>query len=245
MSRIWGWLRYYLCRAPKWHAATKASCWFGSNAATRIMNILSPKFTESQFKARVKLAEARGVNTFHLFLANTSDGAGSGYRADDAETAKVMDRRIRCIRKRGHAVVLWIVSDDSASWAREAGFVEAICKAAKRHGWFKQASTVVAGLEMNEYWESSQARAAVETIRRYYGGKVGVHMTSGRRDYAAFADILFYQVNPGLAADRIRSETRAALASGKPVNFFELDRHENRHLCQAALDAGAFGVGNW
>jgi hypothetical protein len=29
------------------------------------------------------------------------------------------------------------------------------------------------------------------------------------------------------------------------MNFFELDRRENRSLCEAALKGGAYAVGNW
>lgn len=123
--------------------------------------------------------------------------------------------------------------------------MEALMRVCEKHGWLKLASTIVVGLEVDEYWSSSQVAAHIATIRRHYKGKVGVHHTSGKAAYAPHADILFYQVSPGKSASQIAAETRKALASGRPVNFFELDRHENRPLSEAALAAGAYGVGNW
>ena len=229
---------------PAWQDCSRASCWQGSNASTRHMNILSPHFADAVFQDRVKWAKARGCNTVHLFLVNQHDGEGSGYSALDPATAKVMDKRIKWVRSQGMAVVLWCMADDSSAWAKSLD-MEALMKVCESHGWLGLASTIVVGLEVDEYWSSSQVAAHIATIRRHYKGKVGVHMTSGKTSYAGLADILFYQVSPGKSASQIASETKRALACGKPVNFFELDRHENRSLSEAALAAGAFGVGNW
>lgn len=230
--------------AKDWRECSRASCWQGANSGTRHMNILSPKFTDDTFKQRVKWAEGRGCNTLHLFLVNKGDGEGSGYSALDPDTAKLMDKRIRWARKRGMGIVLWCMSDDSSAWAKSLD-MDALMRVCKAHGWLKLASTIVVGLEVDEYWTANQVSAHIATIRRHYKGKIGVHHTSGKTSYAAMADILFYQVNPGKSAAQIASETKRALACGKPVNFFELDRHENRALSEAALSAGAYGVGNW
>lgn len=229
---------------PGWRECSKASCWQGSSAQTRHMNILSPAFDEATFKARVKWARDRGCNTLHLFLVNKGDGEGAGYTALDPATAKTMDRRIRWARSQDMAVVLWCMADDSAAWAKSLD-MEALMQVCEKHGWLDIASTIVVGLEVDEYWSAAQVQKNIATIRKYYSGKVGVHHTSGKTSYAGLADILFYQVDPGKSAAQIASETRKALATGKPVNFFELSRHEDRELAQAALDAGAFGVGNW
>ena len=62
----------------------------------------------------------------------------------------------------------------------------------------------------------------------------------------ALADIVFYQVSPGRSASWIKAETKRVVALvNKPVNFFELSRHEDRTLSKAALDGGAYGVANW
>ena len=244
MKKLLNLFKYWLGITPKWNKATKASCWFGANADRRVMNILSPLMSDATFKARVKESAARGVNTFHLILVNQGDGEGAGYTALDPATAKVMDKRIRRLRKDGYAVVLWCMTDDSTAWAKSLDMA-ALMKTCKKHGWLKMASTICVGLELNEYWNAAQVAAHVATIRKYYKGKVATHQTSGRCDYAPLADLCFYQIAPGKAAAAIRGEAQKALRCGKPVNFFELDRHENRDLAQAALDAGCYGVGNW
>jgi hypothetical protein len=208
------------------------------------MNILSPHFTDGEFKARAKWAEGRGCNTLHLFLANQHDGEGSGYTALDPSTAAVMDRRIRWARKRGLAVVLWCMADDSSAWAKSLD-MDALMRVCAKRGWLRLCSTVVVGLECDEYWDLGQVRRHIAAIRRRYNGKVGIHMASGKVSWASEADILFYQTAPGKNPAQIAAETRKALACGRPDNFFELSRHEDRALCEAALAAGAYGVGNW
>ncbi len=230
-------------RTPSWKDCSKASCWQGSNAGTRHMNILSPKFDDGTFKARVKWAKGRGCNTLHLFLVNKGDGEGSGYTALDPATAKVMDGRIKWARKRGMGIVLWCMADDSAAWAKALD-MDALMKVCKANGWLDAASTVVVGLEVDEYWSENQVSAHIATIRKHFKGKVGVHHTHGYA-YASLADILFYQTDPGKTPAQVADAVRKALACGKPVNAFELDRHENRALAEAALAAGAYGVGNW
>ena len=99
---------------------------------------------------------------------------------------------------------------------------------------------------MDEYFGASQVAALVSATRAVYGGKIGTHETSGRAGFAGLADICFYQVSPGKSAAQIEAEARRIKAAvGKPVNFFELSRHEDRALCEAALKGGAFAVGNW
>ena len=229
---------------PSWKDCSKASCWQGSNAGTRHMNILSPAFSDATFQQRVKWAEGRGCNTLHLFLVNKGDGEGSGYTALDPATAKAMDRRIRWASGRGMGIVLWCMADDSSAWAKSLD-MEALMRVCEDKGWLDIASTIVVGLEVDEYWSAAQVQQHIATIRRHYKGKVGVHMSSGKTSFAPYADILFYQTAPGKSAAQIAAETKKALGCGKPVNFFELSRHEDRALAEAALAAGAFGVGNW
>lgn len=244
-------------RVPSWDSCTRASCWGGTNASMRIMNCLSPKMPESAFKDRVAWTKNRGSNTIHLFLVNKGDGEYSGYSpwgvgakpgagATDSATVRAMLDRIAYCRKQGLAVVAWLQADDSADWARALASNADRCIARiAEAGLFASASTVVAGLEMDEYWNATHARAVVAAIRACYSGKIGVHHTGGKTTFAGLGDILFYQVEPGRSAAQIKADTKAALKTGRPVNFFELSRGPARDLCEAALSAGAFGVGNW
>lgn len=240
---------------PAWDDATLASCWSGANAGQRNMNILSPGMSDRKFKERVAWQEKRGANTVHLFVSNKADGEYAGYSIYGASWDWSIDKaycgtfreRIAYCRGRGLAVVLWLFADDSADWNRTAAkdFPRYLSDL-KNEGLLTYASTVVVGLELDEYFNASQVAALVKATRAVYGGKVGTHQTSGRADFAGLADICFYQVAPGRSASWIEAEARKiAGAVGKPMNFFELDRRENRSLCEAALKGGAYAVGNW
>jgi len=241
---------------PAWDACSLASSWGGTNASMRIMNCLSPRMSDQDFAERVSWTKKQGANAIHLFLVNKGDGEKAGYSpwgsgrapADapcDAATVSLMRSRIDRCRAAGLGVVLWLMADDSSDWAKTfAANADACLRRIADAGLLAQASTVVLGLEMDEYWGESQAKAVASATRKVWAGKTGTHHTSGKAAFASLGDILFYQVNPGRSAAQIKADTKAALAHGKPVNFFELDRGPNKTLAQAALDAGAFGVGN-
>ena len=241
---------------PSWDECTLASCWAGKNASERMMNVLSPKMSDAVFRTRLATMLSNGANTAHVILVNLADGECAGYspwganvgpRAGpcDAETVAHMKARIEALRAAGLAVVVWVQTDDSASWAKDLAKNADACMAAIANaGLFDEASTVVAGLEMDEYWTLAETSAVVGAIRKVYPGKVGVHHTSGKTLFAPLADVLFYQTEPGRTAEQIVDETKLALRTKKPVNFFELARGPDLTRAQAALDAGAFGVGN-
>jgi hypothetical protein len=247
---------------PSWDKATKASCWIGNNAQGRNMNILSPSCPEQVFKDRVEWQIARGCNTVHLFLSNKADGEYAGYCIYgnvwdwiiDDNFVKLFKNRITYCREKNLAVVVWLFADDSGSWNAEAAknFPKYL-NDLKAQGLFAQASTVVAGLELNEYFtareievQQRQVTDLVASIRTVYSGKIGTHCNSSVLSYANLGDIVFYQVDPGKTAGWIKAESeRVIRVTGKPVNFFELSRHEDRVLSQAAFDGKSFGVANW
>lgn len=238
-----------------WDACTRASCWRGANAKNRMMNMLSPAFTDAKFAEYRDWMKSIGCNTAHVFLSNKADGEGGGYCIYgtswtweiNAAFCDVFRSRIADLRANGFAVVVWLLADDSSAWNKEeAKNFPKYLQDLKAQGLLDQASTVVAGLELDEYYQSAQVSALVNAIRKVYPGKVGTHQTSGRYEFAALADICFYQVSPGKSAAQIKAEAaKVVKATGKPVNFFELDRQPNRALCDAAFAGGAFAVGNW
>jgi hypothetical protein len=240
---------------PAWDACTRASCWNGSNAQQRMMNVLSPAFTEAKFAQYRDWMLSVGCNTAHVFLSNKADGEGGGYCIYgtswtweiNAAFCATFRARIADLRANGLAVVVWLFADDSSAWNKEAkkNFPN-YCADLKAQGLFDQASIVVAGLELDEYYGSPDVSALVNAIRKVWPGKVGTHQTSGRYEFAALADVVFYQVSPGKTAAQIKAEAQKVVkATGKPVCFFELDRQPNRALCDAAFSGGAFAVGNW
>lgn len=241
---------------PAWDDATLASNWRGANAIDRIMNLLSPYFSAAKRREYIAWVKARGCNTIHLVLCNRADGEGGGYsiwgtnpaaRQVDQAWVKQARATIAECRSAGMAVVLWGMTDDDGGWNRTiladpARYMRDLADA----GLLSYCSTFVLGLEMTE-WGATTAQIVAyrDAVRSVFRGKIGTHHNSERVDYAHLGDVLMYQTSPGKSAAQIATLTRKALATGKPVNFFELERHENRALSQAALDAGAYAVGNW
>ena len=139
------------------------------------------------------------------------------------------------------------MADDSNVWAIKAqGNFAQYCKDIKEQGWFQYASTVVVGLELEEYWNNLKLISTlISILRQYYSGKIGTHHCSGQYTLA-LGDLAFVQLEPGCSDAQISNYVRAVKASlNKPVNMFELERNEDRHRSEVAFKAGAFGVGNW
>lgn len=234
---------------------SRASCWDGANAQVRHMNTLSPAFSDEQAADRFQWAADRGCNTVHLFVANQGDGEGAGYSIygkepkpgkPDAASVECMAGRLRKAHGKGLSVVLWLMADDSSKWNKTLlGNPVQYALDLKESGLLALADGVVLGLEMDEYMGSGQASALAAAVRSVYGGPVGTHHTSGKAPFAALGDFLCWQVKPGASAAQIKAETAKAAKFGKRVIMFEIARNPQRALCEAALDAGAAGVGNW
>jgi hypothetical protein len=239
----------------KWDKCTKASCWNGNNAEQRMMNMLSPHMPDNIFDNYVNWQKKeRGCNTVHLILANRADGEYARYCiygnewdwSIDQNYSKVMQKRIEKLYKEGFGIVLWLITDDSAAYARELNknpqqYINDIANL----GLFKYTSTVVIGLEMDEYMSTIQVDNLYNALKTKYNGKIGVHHTGNKYTFANWGDILFVQIDPTTDQTKIRNTVNSAKKYGKPINFFEFQRFPDRAGSQAALDAGAFGVGNW
>lgn len=237
-----------------WDKCTKSSNWT-KKAAWRMMNMLSPGMSDSKFEERLKFIKSRGCNTVHLFLCNKADGECANYSIYgnsiswkvNKSFVDVMKKRIDKLYNNGYGIVLWLTADDGNDWAQTlVSKADQYCKDLKDNGLLDKASIVVLGLEANEYWTYDQTKKMANALKKVYSGKTGIHQTSGRRDYASLADIFFYQTSTGKNASQIKSESQKICASmSRPVCFFELSRDEDRKLSQAALDGGAFAIGNW
>lgn len=252
MKKLIAHLRYWLKIKPKWNQCRYASCWDGENAVRRMMNILSPYFSDGKFQEYVDWMLSRGCNTAHLFLINGGDGEGAGYNcATDNWHATIARRRIRKLRLAGLAVVPWLIADDSAAAARDLfKNPEARVKSLAAAELFDHASYVVIGLEMDEprsfpdgpiYWPKVAA-----ALRGVYSGKLGTHHCSGNSfRYADLGDIVLGQLPESCTPSQIRNQIATIQAKGKQAVGFEYQRNPNRDKAMAALDAGAVGVGNW
>ena len=234
---------------PSWRDCTHASCWDGSNAGRRMMNIMSPYFTDAKFNEYVSWMRGRGCDTAHVFLVNQGDGEGSGYNcATNADHAKLARKRIEKLRKEGFAIVPWIVADDSSQWAKDLfSHADERVQALHKAGLFDEASYVVLGLEMNEYGTLAEWNRVAVALRAVWKGKVGAHHKSGNGfPFAGLADIVLGQLEPKNAnPDTIADQIKKIQDLGKAAVGFEYSRGPDRRLAQAALDAGAIGCGNW
>ena len=242
-----------------WDKCTLSSNWHGKNANMRIMNILSPHMSESSFNDRYNWAKSRGINHFNLFVINKADGEYAKYSMFgqdfignygniDKSFADVMTKRIKKIYNDGYGIILWIGVDDSSDWMKKvAQNPQPVIDAMDKLGWFKYASVIVLGLEMDEYWNSSNVQAVYNAVRTKWNGMIGTHHTSGKYTFYNFGDIVFYQVNPGTATSSIISQCKnVAAKTGKKIVAFEIERQEARDKCDQILKSGAaYSVGNW
>lgn len=228
-----------------------ASCWDGSNAQKRMMNILSPGFSDAKFDEYVAWMKGRGCDTAHVFLVNQSDGEGAAGQncATKADHAKLAKKRIEKLRKEGFAVVPWIVADDSAAHIKDLfAHPEERIKALADAGLFDQASYIVIGLEMNEAKDAAKGWPKVAAaLRKHYKGKLATHHTSGNSfAFAGLGEIVMGQLDPKKASvAAIKEQVGKIRAMGKDAVGFEYARSPDRKKAQAALDAGAIGCGNW
>ena len=231
---------------PGYKDCKYASCWDGSNAQKRMMNILSPAFSDGKFKEYVKWMKSRGCNTAHVFLLNQGDGEGAGY--DAVANAKLTIDRIKYLRKEGFAFVPWIIADDSSAYAKNLfKDPEGYVKKAADAGIFDYASYIVLGLEMNEYGSAKDWNNLCVAVRKHCPKKkIGVHHVSSSYTYAGLGDIVLDQMDPKSATPaKVAAQINKIKSLGKEAVGFEYARQPNRPLAQAALDSGAIGVGNW
>lgn len=241
-------------KPPAWDKCTLSSNWHGNNANMRMMNMLSPHMKDSSFNDRLNFIKSRGCNTVHLFLTNKSDGEYAGYCiygndfdwTIDENYVNVMKDRIKKFRKEDLAVVLWLMADDSNAWAKKVAsnptqYINDIDKL----GLFKEASIVVIGLELSEYWNANQVNAIRAALVQKWKGKIGTHDVSNKCPFKDFGDIIFYQIEPTTDQNKVKTACKKALSYGKPVNFFESARQENRKNCETAIQSGCYAVGNW
>lgn len=223
-----------------------------AGAVRRMMNVASPHMPDETAKSYIDWMKGREANTAHVILSNQGDGEYSGYCIYgkswdwevDEEYVDSIRKRVGWLRGK-FDVVLWLLTDDSPEFNRAAlsdpeRYVDDLSRLGLLDG-----DGVCLGLELDEYASAGQVAALAAAVRARYDGDVGVHHTSGKTTFATLADTLYYQTRPGISAREVATNTRKALATGKMVVYFELAHSPARELCQAALDAGAEGAGNW
>ncbi|MBQ3812149.1 MAG: hypothetical protein II841_01125, partial [Bacteroidales bacterium] len=232
-----------------------ATCWNGKNASQRYMNMLSPKMSNDKFDSYLSAMKSRGCDTVHLLLMNKADGENAGYSIYGTggtgtvhkDTVNHMTARLKKFRKAGLHIVLWGVSDDSADWANAMlSNAAKYSSDLKTTGILDYADLFVLGLEMNEYGSAAGWKALAKALRNVEPDLyLATHHTSGKYTYASLGSGVMGQLAENCAAKQIASMVSTIKKKGKDAWGFELARNPDRARAQAALDAGAVGVGNW
>lgn len=249
MKKLINLVKYWLKIVPKWDKCVHASCWDGANAQRRMMNILSPKFTDAKFEQYVAWMEDRECDTAHVIFQNGGDGEGAGYSIlNTPGFAELARKRIKYLRLHGFAVVGWLTTDDSVAY-NKAFFKDPDTYVAKlkEAGLTDHLSYTVLGLEMDETGVAADWLKVQAAVKKYLPKmKIGVHHTSGHYTFASFGDIVLDQLDPARAnRQTISASIGRILAMGKAAVGFEYSRHSDRVLAQIALESGAYACGNW
>ena len=233
-----------------WDKCRYSSNW-DNGAAKRMMNILSPKFDDKKFGDYLGWMIGKGCDHCHVLLVNGADGEGAGYDClTNASTRELALKRVKTIRGKGLGVVGWIVTDDSDSYRKKI-FSNPAKYAEGLKPFFPYLSYVVLGLEMDEKLDGEQIpvgkwKALRDAVKNAgWGGKIGTHHTSGKSTYASLGEIVCDQLDPSCTTSQIKSSVKALRDKGYAVCGFEYSRNPDKSKSQAALDAGAFSVGNW
>lgn len=233
--------------ARPWRECKYSSNWNGSNASKRMMNLVSPKFSDAKVKEYLDWQVGIGCDHVHLLLVNEADGEGAGYDAlADASARKTALARVKQIRARGMGVVAWVVADDSNGY-RNKVFADPAKYAAGLKEFMPYLSYIVLGLEMNEgegsaaKWKSLRDAVAAAG----WEGPFATHHTSGKSTYASLGSIVMDQLDPSCTTADIAKSVKALKGKGYEVNGFEYSRGPDASKAKAALEAGAFGCGNW
>ena len=233
--------------AKPWRECKYSSNWSGTEASRRMMNLVSPKFSDAKAKEYIDWQQSLGCDHVHLLLVNQGDGEGAGYDClADAGHKAVALARVRDIRARGLGVVAWVVADDSDAYRRKIFDNPAMYADALKE-YFPHLSYIVLGLEMNEGEGSKSKWTALRDAIRKAGwtGPFATHHTSGHGDYASLGQIVMDQLDKGCTEAQVRKSVESFRAKGYDVCGFEYARGPDKARTKAALEAGAFSVGNW
>ncbi len=233
--------------AKPWKECKYSSNWNGGNASKRMMNLVSPKFGDSKVKEYLDWQVGIGCDHCHLLLVNEADGEGAGYDAlADSATRKTALKRVQRIRARGLGVVAWIVADDSDGYRKKI-FADPAKYADGLKDFMPYLSYIVLGLEMNEgEGSSAKWKSLRDAIKKAgWDGPFATHHTSGKSTHASLGSIVMDQLDPDCSTADIAKSVKALRAKGYEVCGFEYSRGPDKSKAQEALDAGAFGCGNW
>lgn len=235
-------------------------------AIARVMNVLSPAYSDAAFRGIVERCQLNGDTLIYLYLANNGDGHGvtsfyanGGYGgAVDTNAVQAMQDRLKYIRGKGLGVIGWLTADDSplqyrAALATHLAHVQNCVSlfGGTVQGW-------VIGLEMDSDGRNTHAAAMIAEGRRIDPVKQwGIHLNPGKTGPLQGAQALYYQIsgfNPKTLARDVSAfekeikAVRAKLPAGVALIAAEYsgssDSQNAKALGDAAMRGGANGTGN-
>lgn len=231
------------------------------NAATRVMNILSPSYPEEKFKKVVDRCIANGDTEIYLYLINERDGEWANYsfyKNNDIggdinyDTVDFYNKRLDYVIGKSLSPILWLRADDSShfnsiSETRQKKYQEDAVKLFE-----ERATAFCLGLELNEYFSVTQIKTYYDHLDGLTDLPIGIHLTSlSQTIVKAIKPKRFYgQFGFGKTVAQVYKDTKNIIPAIAPTEFYGAEYHkssdseEAKNLGDSILDAGALGVGN-
>ena len=211
------------------------------------LNIFSTTYNDAMRNEVISFNKTNGYTVFYLMAASKSPHSNILYTASDkAFWRSWMNKVIQS----GSRIVMWMRTDDSPeldAWSAQK--FEDYCRLIYKD-LGDLISEYVIGLECNEYWSMDTTSRFVNFLRNLSGKKIGVHTSSTKHiDYAKVADVYYLQTGFDTSVSDIKSKVSYAINYlNKPVIAAEYaksgETQSAKNLGNAAIDAGAVGVGN-
>lgn len=249
------------------------SCNWRNSAKTRMMNLLSPNCSTSEFDSRLSKMKSDGCDFVNFFICNNKDtsnqspdsnfkeysiyGSNLDWTIDNTYVNHFKTKINRVVNTYGMKVALWLAADDDGDWNEKlANKWSTYVNDLHTCGVLQNVSCLVVGLEADEYWSSSQVNSHLGKLKELreahsdiYKWSLGVHETGNEYSFGRLSncEVFFFQTNVNYSTSEMKSKVKECVdaLSPKPVCAFELDWDPNKTKCNAAFEAGAVSVGNW
>lgn len=233
--------------APTGKVYPHATTFLRRNASISSHVLMSDKLTDAKRQEIIDYNKAQGYGVLYVYCANEGDYDKQGVSYDRSKR-ELWRKWLGKVIESGSRVIMWGCADDSnnlakrthSEWRAYWGMVHADVG--------DLVSEWVTGLECDERWSAGETQALTRLLKEITGKPVGVHTTGlSKIGHAAGAD-KFYLQDTSRNAAKVSAAVRSAKKQfGGTVIAAELhlsgDTAEARALGDAAIDAGADGVG--
>lgn len=237
------------------------ACFLMDNAATRMMNILSPHLPRDEFKSLVGRQKAAGANMVYVYTMNEHDGPWTPYSfyqgnaiggAIDEVFCKEMQKRCDYIRDEGLGIIIVLRADDSPGFNKSDGGRQHKYQEDAVSRFDEYASAYWVGLELDEYYNSSTVESYASHLQSLTKKPILTHQIPGRWDMGGLPSVDGAAIQYGFNKNRdyILNMTKKAVANlgSKPVYGVEYHKSSATEqactLGDAVIEGGGQGTGN-